>query len=92
MPCVDIEYSYDSNRGITIFQHEQKQDNHQEICSPFCICSCCGQQIVFQACNSFLIPTQPVYQAGKETTFYIQKFVSDFNGTIWQPPKVSNVI
>ncbi|MFV5689604.1 DUF6660 family protein [Flavobacterium sp. ZT3R25] len=92
MPCVDIEYNNDSNSGITILEHEQKQDNHQEICSPFCICSCCGQQIVFHDSDSFSIPAQPVSQAGKERTFYIQKFVSNFNGTIWQPPKASNVI
>ena len=91
MPCADIEYN-DSNSGITILEHEQKQDNHQEICSPLCICSCCGQQIVFQASNSFSIPVQPVSQAGKETTFYIQNFLSNFNGTIWKPPKVSNVV
>ncbi|MFV5696587.1 DUF6660 family protein [Flavobacterium sp. LB3P122] len=92
MPCVDIVYNYDSNSGITIVQQEQKQENHQEICSPFCICSCCGQQIVFQASNYFAIPTQPVSSVGKETILYIQKFVSNFNGTIWQPPKVSNVV
>ncbi len=86
LPCNDTCNSHQNNTPTSI---QQAQDHHQEdndICSPFCFCSCCAT-----AMTTLYIPTFNVaLQSSKQefTTFYPQFFTEEYS-FIWQPPKLS---
>ena len=88
IPCLDTA-ECDSFAQQTIVQTADHSDHlhTDEICSPFCACSCCG-------CQGFSIPT--VHQCNttfafieKTTPLYKSFFIDDFIAKIWQPPKIS---
>lgn len=84
MPCSD-------NDTCTIDNTEQTSHNHSEdeadLCSPFCLCVCCGCmgfsfQMYIPKLTDFHISqakfTFPEYKA----------FFSSHHFSIWQPPKL----
>lgn len=83
MPCGDKE---DCNE----VKHEQTSHNtgdHQdEICSPFCVCSCCATHFVvegFHSLSSQIAVINTVYTAHPESE------TASAVIPIWQPPKIS---
>ena len=68
--------------------HSHRSDANDN-CSPFCNCSCCHTTID----NKFLTKKEegpkPVYEELK-FLFRDQSFVSNYYGSIWQPPKLNS--
>jgi hypothetical protein len=87
MPCADMENGCIADKS-NIHQTEE-QHSHFDICSPFCICLCCGNQIAFQSHTVALIPILNLIQKENHVTFYKPQFFSNISGSIWQPPKLS---
>jgi len=92
LPCGDVEdckvVDYDK-----IAFSETNHSTHQEdteTCSPFCICACCGTNIVLNFSFSPLISEieQCFLSEKVKVNFYNTSFISDFYGNIWQPPKI----
>ena len=57
-----------------------------DICSPFCTCSCCG-------CAGFNIESTSATLSVKQVaqlkvTHYNSKFSTQLTASIWQPPKI----
>ncbi|WP_042276703.1 DUF6660 family protein [Nonlabens tegetincola] len=46
MPCGD-GVEHDDHIEIAS-DHDGCEDNHEDLCSPFCICNCCSVQLVFE--------------------------------------------
>ncbi len=70
-----------------------KHDNHShnkenDLCSPFCICSCCGSQMA--SYSQPLMINFPVVSKDikKQLPDYKSIFSSNFCGSIWQPPQL----
>ncbi|NBA78634.1 hypothetical protein GOQ04_23975 [Emticicia sp. ODNR4P] len=92
LPCGDAKDCKVLDNGKETFS-QTDHHNHQEdteSCSPFCICACCGSNIVF----SF---QHPVLMTENTPSFFPQReriivendsFASNFYGNIWQPPKI----
>ena len=88
-PCGDESNCNEFAETHTNITANASQDgSHQdEICSPFCMCSCCG-------CQGFHI--EPFLSASitfsqsidKKITPYESQFLSQFTANIWQPPKL----
>ncbi|HEX8016016.1 MAG TPA: DUF6660 family protein [Flavobacterium sp.] len=90
MPCADM--------GINSFAHTKselvsKQDNHShekenDLCSPFCICSCCGSQMASYSRPMAIDFPIPFKDIETQLPTYQSIFTSNFYGSIWQPPQL----
>ena len=94
LPCTDKDenvssvgatsYIYDNNSHSTHSHQEESCD----LCSPFCVCGCCGS-FVFEAKINFYDAQSVLCNCLDKTNFsYINSFTSHFYGNIWQPPKI----
>lgn len=83
MPCED---KGDCNE-IKHNQTSQNTENHQdEICTPFCICSCCGTHLFikdFETTLNQIATINTIFTVHKESK------ISSAVIAIWQPPKIS---
>ena len=89
MPCADM--------GADGNEHAKSElvaaDNHShnagsDLCSPFCVCSCCGSQMTEYL--KFAIIDFPVTfkSIKKQLPTYKSILSSNFYGSIWQPPQI----
>lgn len=89
-PCADTYEDYLKSKESIISQTDDRNTNkeHNETCSPFCICTCCGHQTPFNILAA-LIKYTKAFKVDKQFTIYNQSIVSSYYGNIWQPPKLS---
>lgn len=68
--------------------HEQhSRDCGDDVCSVFCICSCCYTAI--DTVKEIPLPQRIFIASPKPTLFFIPHFNSiPFNHSIWQPPQL----
>lgn len=93
LPCADMEAKSAAHKAVEITSnHDEKSHNHDkenDLCSPFCSCNCCGSQIV----SYFKITTFSFNIVSKnirtQLPSYTPKFISNFYGSIWQPPQIA---
>lgn len=88
LPCSDVE---ECNESIQMsISQSIDHDNHShemELCSPFCICVCCGQFTNFTNTSTDLI--QITAYSATEPVMHQSGFPLDVHLAIWQPPKIS---
>jgi hypothetical protein len=93
MPCEDgMDDAIFENTSQSHFDdqsHNHAQDK-EDGCTPFCICTCCGTNIVLNFSFPPLISeiNQCFLSEKVKINFYNTTFISDFYGNIWQPPKI----
>ena len=91
MPCTDIHASDPASFGASITtEHDScPHEKETDFCSPFCICSCCGQVV--------LVTVTDRDQARKSNTFMVESelistdtpsFQSEYLDRLFHPPKV----
>ena len=90
IPCADMKVNnYEHTQSEFASNQETHSHNKEkDLCSPFCICSCCGSQIVsyFELNNiDFPIPSEDIKT---QLPSYKSVFTSNFFGSIWQPPQI----
>lgn len=77
--------AYETNMGTASHQENPHSD---EMCSPFCICSCCGHTI---NSNTFFEKhsTEKVFISLVNIASYNSVILSSGHfGNIWQPPRL----
>jgi hypothetical protein len=92
MPCTDI---HDMNTSAGSELANISTDNHstcpheQDFCSPFCVCSCCGQLFVLTQLPNFS-PALPIIHNYKEKTCFLfsENWQSNYLKSIFRPPQV----
>ncbi|MGV3696998.1 DUF6660 family protein [Flavobacterium sp.] len=91
LPCADLETDTIVKTGHEIgATHEDHSENHTtDLCSPFCVCNCCGQQTFtsFQAVTYFIPVKFEVIKTS--TPLYTAPIYSNHFGSIWQPPQIA---
>ncbi|MFH6943414.1 DUF6660 family protein [Flavobacterium sp.] len=89
MPCADMKAAVSRTVTESSFSHDDdhSHNNKLDLCSPFCICSCCGLQMVnlSQVLIDFPIPFKRI---NIQLPTYKSIFTSNFFGSIWQPPQI----
>lgn len=94
LPCADAESNAEpkSDAKLVVDNHaDHSKEQNTDFCSPFCICNCCGAQILnFTPSVAFTISEVqfPEYST-KTNILYKAHFASMFSGSIWQPPQLS---
>ena len=88
-PCEDRDICNDElqkrEQATSISEH-QDADKEQDVCTPFCICSCCAAHIRLTSIAN--IDFTGVLHNTKETIPYLEKQVLSDYSHIWQPPRI----
>lgn len=89
IPCGDKDNCNEFAQTHSIVNPNDNQSNsHQnEICSPFCVCACCGCQ-GFNLKSFLSVAIAFTQTVERQTVPYESEFISQFSAKIWQPPKV----
>ncbi len=91
LPCTDgmaISYSDCSSAlsSIDYSEHHSEHD-HEDLCTPFCVCSCCG--------SFSIIPGTLVYDSSYDLIStccihsYQSNYTFDYSKSVWHPPALS---
>lgn len=89
-PCVDGNGDNTSSSAVTYSQHKEDHSNKKskDLCSPFCICNCCGQNTLNYS-PTIVYDLQMTFEEIKTSnSVYASIFASNFYGSIWQPPQI----
>lgn len=89
-PCSDKETCADERKaGIVLVDNSNHahSGSEQDVCTPFCICSCCAAHI--QLSHLADISIINLVHNTKVITLYFEKPVLDNAKAIWQPPKLA---
>jgi len=89
MPCSDASNDCRSKTEVAerADAHSHKSD-HNDTCSPFCICSCCNTPVNITFDSFSIKVNKPVATSLKIPVFNFF-FASNYYGSIWKPPKIS---
>lgn len=90
IPCsdgADKTGIYALEKAMTHSDSGDHDDEHQDGCTPFCTCNCCASGIAFLFSTSQIV--SPIIYFCTNTPLSDQSEFSEFNHSIWQPPKVS---
>ncbi|MET2995102.1 DUF6660 family protein [Flavobacterium columnare] len=91
LPCLDmIEDERSMAQSITTnLQDKNHSHTDDDLCSPFCVCNCCGTQIlVYQSIISYDFETFSIINTKNKESLYKSVFYTNFYNSIWQPPKI----
>ncbi len=90
LPCCDnAECDAIVQTQITQTQNHENHNHESEHCTPFCHCSCCGQQITFSTEFSSIPKLEKPSLIEASISIYDQHSISNYVANIWQPPKIS---
>lgn len=87
-PCRDSDLNVDEIKGAVeiVADHDHSHSGTEtDICTPFCICSCCSAHI-----NLVYIDTVDTEEPQHNTLLisrYIERPMLDPGTSIWQPPR-----
>jgi hypothetical protein len=86
VPCIDRPFDKDIHQSGQAGNAAHNHENDTDQCSPFCVCNCCGSQVL--SIETILISS--ILPLNKEHVFwYASTFKSNLFHSIWQPPKIS---
>jgi hypothetical protein len=90
MPCGDKNEceSMSVSTELTQNTNHEKHEHHKELCSPFCICACCGTNVNITAHASYQVMENPIIHTALSYSLANEDILSNFFGNIWQPPKI----
>jgi len=86
MPCNDTCDSQEHQTPITFQTAQEHHDKDSDMCSPFCVCTCCATSISITHYQTNLF--NPAYSA-EVFPSYEESACSAFSRDFWQPPKLS---
>ena len=82
-PCTDGQEC-----GLDVIEHKKHDhSDHEDTCTPFCTCHCCGITVSFTDILG-------LYNIGPKPNFhysfpYSFNYAYDHSGTVWHPPILS---
>lgn len=90
LPCADLEVNSPAHTSKELSSNSENHshDKEKDLCSPFCICNCCGAQVLsyfptitfnFPVVSAIIKLPLPTYKSILSSNFY---------GSIWQPPQI----
>lgn len=85
-PCVDE--SVGESGKVSSIAHDES-GHTGDLCSPFCICACCGAYILNYAPLSVFECKNVQSRISTSEPYYESVFFSRYIGSIWQPPQIA---
>ena len=86
MPCADSVGALNKNRSVVMSSTQNRSTPRDiDLCSPFCICSCCaGFTYAPNLCQ--IVWVKPIVSNNK--LHFINADISNISLPIWQPPQL----
>lgn len=92
VPCSDAHNDCNDSKAKTeLAQDHEHQQDHDDTCSPFCTCACCGVSIINMNFTPLQVKTNIVFALVQKVTICNSSLISNFFGSIWQPPKIVSI-
>ena len=89
VPCSDVHNDFnDKNTKTELTQTHDHQQDKDDNCTPFCTCTCCSASVIAVDFTPFQIKKPAEFSITKKITIRNFSFISNFFGSIWQPPKI----
>ncbi|MFV8326607.1 DUF6660 family protein [Flavobacterium sp. ZS1P14] len=90
LPCADLEVdsSARSSAQFIVNNDNHSHDKENDLCPPFCICSCCGTQVLIYFPEIILNLDAAATIIKIPLPTYKSILISNFFGSIWQPPQI----
>jgi len=86
-PCSDAETCVDEqNIGMVVVNHDNHSTAEQDLCSPFCFCSCCAAHAQIKG-SSYASPDNLFHNTAVATP-YMEVPILNSDNVIWQPPRI----
>ncbi len=86
MPCADSAAAvHVSNRVEISAGHNDSNPSDEDLCSPFCICTCCAG-FAFAPTSHLIECIKPLNSLN--TLLYINANIASISLPIWQPPQL----
>ena len=86
MPCNDAVAQEAISYISTDIDHDE--DSHEDFCSPFCVCQCCGT-IVTSTDIIFYSYTFKYTSFNTHLFSYKNEYFMNVNNSVWHPPTLS---
>jgi len=87
-PCQDMTACSDDEVTVATHVTTDGSETDAELCSPFCICSCCSHPVSSARFASASAPIEAsVIFAADLAVEYTNPYTNPFPNSIWQPPK-----
>lgn len=87
IPCHDsINVHVDNENALESAAHDHTE--HQDTCSPFCTCSCCGISVSIAALPNYSNTSVAKPNSVEKIIFENTNLITQYLESIWQPPKV----
>ena len=85
MPCADAHGCEQLPDAGEVAHHDDKHSHEEDLCSPFCVCSCCGTHVTLV--SGFTLTAETV-QSIAIFPAVIEDSFSTIDQAIWQPPRI----
>jgi hypothetical protein len=89
--CLTCADSGTNSASQCSLSKSESSGHHEDVCSPFCICSCCGSQVISQIGETIFYFRAFSFVSDKNIAAAVPVFISGFFGSFWQPPKLSEI-
>jgi hypothetical protein len=84
LPCDDVQVNAQQSASVSQ-EIDHGNDSHSDLCSPFCMCSCCSVSITEPLKHFMVNVGKPLKEVA---TFYNSSFTNNYYSKIYQPPQV----
>lgn len=89
MPCADMGVNDNIRTKFDLVSAEHHSHAAgSDLCSPFCVCSCCGSQLTEYPQFAMIDFSIAFKGIKKQLPSYQSILSSNFFGSIWQPPQL----
>ena len=92
-PCADTldeEAHHSHDHTVEAVHYHQDHSDTNDLCTPFCVCSCCGAVSGIVLHDSLSNVGNVVdLEIATFVTYYNPVFILSYVGEIWQPPKIN---
>ena len=90
VPCSDMHNKCNTENSKTeLTQNHDHQQDQDDNCTPFCTCACCSASVIAVDFAPFKLKNPTVFHISEKVSLRNFTFISNFFGSIWQPPKIS---
>ena len=86
LPCSE-SHAMEARKQHSASHSQDKHSHDTELCTPFCVCGSCVTAIALQAPLEYKL-LEPEALFDHQISNFYRSVVSDFHGSIWQPPQL----
>lgn len=72
---------------VTHVDNPSKEGGHEDLCSPLCICSCCGMSVADRQLTFLAVTYSVEVEPFLKVNGYDDPYTKDHRNSVWQPPK-----